>query len=127
MARLKELSTKAKREAIAAQITEIAASEGATVRRDPSTWAYAPRKILLRISINSYWVAISLDGDSYAGSFLAHWNTDGHIARYPDDFGFVVRGSVNTFHYGKATTCCDTLEQFYEAVRRGLARCKSLE
>jgi hypothetical protein len=118
--RVKELSTKKKREGVAAQLAEIARSLNATCQHEEAI--FDPRRIYLRLRLGDYWVAISLDGNSHCGGFLGHWNTEAR-ARYPTDFGFTVHGSVNEFHYGKATTCCDTLPEFYAAIEAGLVRC----
>jgi len=120
--RTKYLSTTAKREGVAARLASIAESLGATTKRDSMM---SSRRIVLRLHHGDYWVMISLDGDSRCEGFLGHWNTE-HGARYPKNFGFTVHGSVNEYHYGKATTCVDTPEQFYAAIEAGLVRCVEL-
>lgn len=139
--RSKELSTVAKREAIASELSKIATLCGATVDREE-----VDREINLVLRLGHHWVAISLDGDSTWG-ILGHWNIDGrrwisdtglfgwdepghweeqYAPRFPGNFGFTVRGSVNEWHYSKATTCPNTLLQLYEAIGAGLSECARL-
>ncbi len=137
MTRSKEVSTSAKREAIAKRLAEIAARHGATCERCN---ILTDREINLTLRLGRHWVSISLDGRSTWG-VLGHWNIDdrrwiydtaetgwgapGHwedswAPCFPPDFGFTVRGSVNECHYCKATTCTDSMPRFYEAIDAGL-------
>jgi hypothetical protein len=73
------------------------------------------------------WCEMSGEGFSVSFSFhtvrwtrcyLGHWNASKGV-RFPDTFGFTVGGDVNDFHFGKATTCVDTIVEFEGAIRRG--------
>jgi len=122
---MNELSTVKKRESIVAALICVASRHGAIVERDECI--SRDREIYLRIRLAQYYVAISLDRDSNCGAFLGHWNTDHNTtARFPKDFGFTVQGSVNEYHYGKATTCVETLVRFYAAIEAGLTECAKL-
>lgn len=133
--RSKEVSTVKKREAIAARLTIIAAMNGATCERKSHD-----REINLTLRIGHHYVAIGLDGNSTWG-VLGHWSIDGrrwiweseargldapghwekqYAPCFPPAFGFTVRGSVNEYHYCKATTCTEW-PRFFEAIDAGLA------
>ena len=117
------LSTKKKRETIALALEKLAAEHGASSVRRASS--YSTRLLNVTISTGAYWVSINLDGNSGNNVFLGNWNTEGK-ARYPADFGFTINGSVNEYHFGKATTYAGTPEQLCAAIGAGLRRIATL-
>lgn len=103
----------------------IALAHGATFKLSEVTWS--PRDIGCTISLGDYRVNMHFDGASTVDAFLAHWFRDtSSQAKYPAHFGAICGGSVNNFHFGKATTCTDTFEEFRERIGAGLAYLKSI-
>jgi hypothetical protein len=67
---------------------------------------------------------IHFDGDR-RGSFLGHWHVATEsVATYPVTFGVAIFGSVNPFHYTKATTHQVTWHGFLLSIDRGLEALK---
>ena len=80
-----------------------------------------PSEISWSAIIGSYRVFGDIDGKSHVGAFLAHWHTLlGTKATYPKTFGKEIGGSINTFHYSKATGVYDTLEELIEKTVNGI-------
>jgi hypothetical protein len=75
------------------------------------------------ISGEGFSVFFGFRARSSVNAYLGHWNTSGGV-RFPGVFGFTIRGDVNESHYGKATTCVDTIEEFEAAIRAGFERMK---
>lgn len=116
-------STATKRKGLAEAIVAIAKDCGATC--EIKQGALAPRALNVSATIGPRSVHMCFDGDSNVGAFLAHWCTHG-AATFPRDFGCTIGGTVNKFHFGKATTCVDTPEQLIAHVRAGLDVCRQL-
>lgn len=111
-------STKTKRQKLAKEIEILAAEMGATV----TTGEYdQPFEITMCLRYGSYRVSMRFCGKTNVGAFLGHWHTDVFSeAKYPSDFGYVIGGSMNTHHYGKATTCEYAFEGFKSSLKAGL-------
>jgi hypothetical protein len=75
------------------------------------------------ISGEGFSVFFHFTGGSPVHGYLAHWNTSGGV-RFPGEFGFTIRGDVNEYHFCKATTCADTIEEFVAAIRAGFEAMK---
>jgi hypothetical protein len=112
-----ECSTKAKREALVKQVQAIADKYGATITASSSR----PREIYIEVNLAPFHVSMTFDGECNIGAFIGHWYTDG-AARFPVSFSIDCGGPVNTYHFGKATTCEDTFEDFLARLDAGLAR-----
>lgn len=68
------------------------------------------RERYINLGKDDYRVSIHLEAGSHVNAFLAHWYTSSRSdAVYPPDFP---SGSVNQYHFGKATTCERNLEDF---------------
>lgn len=104
MARLAYLSTKAKREALARELEAIAVENGAEFACKPCP--LDPKSLRVAITNGPYTVHIDLDGSSQVGALMGHWVAR-NGARFPEWFGRVA-GSINTYHFHKATTCEDS-------------------
>ena len=115
-------STAAKRKALASVILDVAAAHGADA--EIVDWSeISPRELSVKISLGDYRCSVDFDGSSAVPGFLAHWHAGAFTgAKYPRDFGHVCRGSVNTFHFGKATTCVDTFDELRVTLDRSLDR-----
>lgn len=97
------VSTKAKRANLAAQLAALALKHDAVCDIKPG---YEPTELCIALSLGPYRVTIALNGRSHVGAFLAHWHTEiCSRATYPKSFGLIISGSINEYHYGKATTC----------------------
>ena len=114
--------TQAKRERLASEVTRVAESCGATVTRGQTLEIEKGTLLRLDIAKGPYRLAIDFDGKSKVGAFLGHWHTETRSeARYPADFGSTVKGTLNTFHFGKATTCEESWSHFVASVEAGLS------
>ena len=87
-----------------------------------------PREIGLELTYGPFACMMHFDGTSRVGAFLGHWHmnrgTDADRGKtYPDEFWRV--GSLNTYHKQKATTCCDTLDEFAAKLAQGLELLKT--
>ena len=118
---MKEMSTKAKRSKLVEAVKILAEKHGAIIEIDPRL-----RDIYVCLSLAPYHVSMDFDGSSRVGAFMGHWFTDEH-ATFPTNVGITCGGSINTFHYGKATTCEDTFEAFLSRLDAGLAVCRERE
>lgn len=109
------------RERCAAAVEDLAKRMGATGSRSPH-YEHAPRRIQLELAFGPYRCSMSFDGDSNVGAFLGHWfvSIDSN-ARYPKAFGVAINGTVNTYHYSKATTCEGAFWTFLYSLEKGLA------
>lgn len=118
--------TKGGRESAARRITAIAAKHGATVER--SNYG-GPREVTLSLKLGDFGLLIHLDGASRVGAFLGHWHTNVAPFRkvqYPRDFATTIGGSINEYHFRKATTCEETWRGFLRSIDDGLGRLASL-
>ena len=112
-------STKVKREALASDIKALAETLGCEFRRDPfNLERMEPREVACRLDWRDFWVFVEFKGDSRIGAFLAHWNSK-QQARYPAEFGWICRGSVNTCTFDKATTCVGSFDELKAALTSG--------
>lgn len=110
-------STKAGRTDVARHILAVAKTNGAVVIE---TWEdERHRETYIRLGFGSYRLSIHLEGSGSPGAFKGHWHTDCSGARYPKTFGITIGGSMNTLHYGSATTCEETLIGFLASLERG--------
>jgi hypothetical protein len=75
------------------------------------------------LSGEGFSVFFHFSAESKVGAYLGHWNAEKEV-RFPKSFGSTIRGSVNEYHFGKATTCADTIEEFEAAIRAGFERMK---
>lgn len=117
MARFEPVSTKAKRSALAKSLKQIAVDNDATTEITESASA-----LCLRITKGPYRVGIELNGKSQCDALLAHWYVDFKTdACYPADFGYTIHGSINPYHFRKATTCDEDVSLFLESIANGLA------
>lgn len=108
-------STKAKRRAIAKAIASIAEQTDASVEIKEG-----PKAIDISVSKGPYRVMIGLDGRC---DFLsAHWHMDHKSdARYPDGFAGAIGGSVNQYHFRKATKFAESVDEFIASLKAGLS------
>lgn len=110
-------STDKGRKRMVARIEELAAECGATV--EPHEFNGA-REIGLELCFGPYRCMMHFDGASRGECFMGHWHTTIESdVRYPDTFWRV--GSLNRYHFRKATTIEDTLPGFLQKLREGLA------
>lgn len=117
-------STKAGRAEVAHHIVAVARANGAFVLE---TWEDARhREAYIRIGLGPYQVSTHLEGSGSPGAFMGAWHTDCSGARYPRTFSATIGGSINTVHYGKATTCEETLSGFLASLERGFTALKAL-
>src|SRR5258708_26245381 len=80
-----------------------------------------PQCIDIGLALGPYLVNLSLNGKSNVGAFLGHWHTACKVdAHYPRTFAADIGGSINTFHYGKATTCEDSFGGLLRSLSYGL-------
>lgn len=104
-----------------ARIEQLASECGATVQMHEFN---GPREIGLELCFGPYQCMMHFDGAERIDVFMGHWHTNSRKAidsgaRYPETFWRV--GSLNTYHYGKATTIETTLPAFLQKLRDGLA------
>lgn len=122
MARTDEFSTmcatKKGRDICAARIIDLALRLGATFERDDRP---AERKIYLCLAYGPYRVSMHFEGGSQVGAFLGHWHTvTSSNATYPKTFAISIGGTINEYHWGKATTCQWTFDGFLRSLECGL-------
>lgn len=102
-----------------ARIEALAAKYGATIEFHEFN---APREIGLDLVFGPYRCMIHFDGGSKVGAFLGHWHVDHKsAATYPVTFGADIQGTINTYHYSKATTCAHSWHAFIWSIENGLA------
>jgi hypothetical protein len=106
-------STSAKRKALAAELLALGNELNLETSLD-----ILPREIVVMFAKGDYRLSVDLDGDLPIDCFLGHWYTRG-AARYPQDFAATIRGTLNTYHYGKATTHAETFERLAQSIRAG--------
>jgi len=116
-------ATKAGRAAMVAAIQALAAEIGVACEVGASL---SPRSARLSLSHGPYSVGMHFAGGSKVGAFLGHWcvHYSDKEARFPDGFGMIVCGTMNNYHYRKATTCVDSFDLFCAAIRGGFAKLK---
>lgn len=109
-------STEKGRKRMVTRIEELASECGATVEMHEFN---GPREIGLELCFGPYRCMMHFDGTSRVDAFMGHWHvTTESDARYPDMFWRV--GSLNTYHFSKATTIEYTLPAFLLKLREGL-------
>lgn len=111
-------STKAKRQALAARVAELANFYPGRVTvkiRD-----LGPDETIAVLSIGEYRVSVGFDKiQKKIGAFLAHWNTTPFATvKYPVEFAVV--GDVNPYHRAKATTCVGNVDLLLVLLRKGI-------
>ncbi len=112
-------STAAKREAAARTLLEaVAGWPGVTgTRKDARDWR--PREIMVTLRKGPYYCRVDFDGDSRQDCLVIPWNVDCRsAAKYPAHFP---AGNVNPYHFAKATTVADDLEDALYWLERGFA------
>jgi hypothetical protein len=115
-------ATKAGRAALLVRTEKLASDHGATIERHEFE---DPREIGLYLDLGPYRCMIHFEGGSFVGAFLGHWCTQlASNAKYPKSFWAI--GSLNEYHYGKATTCEDTADAFFAKLAQGLELLKPL-
>lgn len=108
-----------------ARIEQLAQECGATVELHEFN---GPREIGLELIFGPYQCMMHFCGEEARrlGAFMGHWHTSlSTDAKYPETFWRV--GSLNTFHYSKATTIESTLPGFLKKLRDGLAILKECQ
>ncbi len=113
-------STAQKREALFDAIQHLASRYGAEVSSHKE-----PREIFMCLSVGPYRVTMDFSGFSKVGAFLGHWFTVGD-AKFPKNFGVTIGGTINEFHYEKATSCESNFDDFLVSLEDGLLVCKDL-
>lgn len=112
-------STKKAREKALAELKILAAENEASLEVDDLL--SDGKHIHLTIAKGAYRVGITLDNIRGLDAFLGHWYTDYKaVATYPKDFGYTVGGSINNYHWRKATTVQYTWDAFKEKIAAGL-------
>lgn len=105
------IATQAKRKALRAEIATLAARFGARISEDDGTYQC--------ITLGPYRVSMDWAYPK-VGAFLGHWFTEG-AAQYPKTFAVAIGGTLNTCHYGKATTCETTWQGFVRSLEAGFS------
>lgn len=122
-------STQAKRKSMMAAIKVMAEEVGAKVVAERYVDHFGkPTEASITLTMGNYRVMMDFDGKNDCRAWLGHWYTESHSdAKYPKDFGYVIGGTVNEYHFGKATTCTETtFEIFKERLRSGFLVLKTL-
>ena len=117
-------ATKASREKLAARAKEIVEANGWTFWRNDVLCR--DRELCFTASRGGHHVNFDFDGASRVDAFLAHWHTDSGFT-FPKSFGVCVGGDVNTYHYGKATTCVETFDAFLSCLEGGFQKLAMVE
>ena len=105
------------RNRLLARLQELATEVGATLTRGEFD---DPTEIHVTLTRGPYAVSTWLNGRSNVGAFLGHWHTELRSgATYPRDFAAAIDGTLNTCHFGKATTCENSFAAFLESLRAG--------
>lgn len=121
----KFFSTKAKREAAAARLSELAKELGIECEVKPAP--IGDRELWVTFGFGPYRCHTDLDGATQVTAYLAHWYTEAHsTAEYPSDFGIVIGGSVNEYHHRKATTLADNFDGLLLSIREGFGLLKAI-
>lgn len=106
------------REAFVKRIETAAEECGATIERHEFN---GDREIGLDVVFGPFRCMLHVEGGSHVGAFLGHWYVStASDLKYPGCFASDIRGTMNTFHCAKATTCENTLEDFIVSLRGGL-------
>jgi hypothetical protein len=112
-------ATDKSRKKLLARINELAGSLGATVKLHEFN---GPREIGLTIKLGPYRCMVEFEGGSHVGAFLGHWHTEmASSVKYPRNFASTIQGSLNEYHFGKATSCEDTFDGFLRSLSNGFA------
>lgn len=112
-------ATKKGRDICAAHVITMALRLGATFERKDRP---DHREIYLCLAYGPYRVSMHFEGGSQVGAFLGHWHTaTSSAATYPKTFAVSIGGTVNEYHWGKATTCKWTFDAFLESLECGFA------
>lgn len=126
----KLLRTKKGREAFTSELLALCAKLGVSADREVDP--HYPREIKVRIAIGHYRVTVDFDGEEKIDGFMANWYTDvcppnfRELPTYPRDFTCYNLGSINDYHWGKATTVVSTFEALLLAVERSVNRLKEV-
>jgi hypothetical protein len=75
------------------------------------------------ISGEGFSVFFQFSADSKVNAYLGHWNSKDGL-RFPKSFGSAIGGSVNEYHFSKATTCVNAIDEFEAAIRAGFEAMK---
>ena len=112
------VSTKAKRLAIAKQITDLASRYGATLicgrPYDETT------DLSLALRVGQYCMNVGPNGRTHNTAFVCSWYDFLGGCLFPDDFAASIRGSRNEVHKAKATACPETIEALLASIEGGL-------
>lgn len=112
-------ATKKGRDICAARVITMALRLGATFERDDRP---AEREIYICLAYGPYRASMHFEGGSKVGAFLGHWHTaTSSNAAYPKTFAVSIGGTINEYHWSKATTCERTFEGFLRSLECGLA------
>jgi len=117
-------ATAKSREAMAARCKAIVEANGWTFWRNDILCR--GREICFTASRSGHHVNFDFDGASRVNAFLAHWHADSGFT-FPKSFGVYTGGDVNTFHYGKATTCVETFDAFLSCLEAGFQKLAMME
>lgn len=116
-------STLAKRKLLARDIETLASQLGIEIEYGEFD---TPKEISMTLYYGPYRVSMSFMGGPCFGEFMGHWYTSPGTACYPNNFGVVIGGSLNTCHYGKATTIEETFDGFKASIRAGFLALKNI-
>lgn len=112
-------ATATSRENLARQVSDLAKRMGAKFERRDGFWA--ERSISVYLSFGPYRCAADFTAGDKCGAFLGSWYTATKSeATYPVTFAADINGTINTYHYSKATTCANSFETFLVSIERGL-------
>ena len=117
-----ECSTKASRKALADKLTVLGNEAGWEVTCEFDD----PREIYISMQRGLRRVSMDLEGHSRVGAYIASWHTQGFTKgiAYPKDFP---SSSVNTYHFGKATTIEYSFSSLWVALSKCFTYLKTLE
>lgn len=125
--------TKAKRAALAAELQAKAKEWDVDCAIEVGSKGGYPDEHETRFVIwfGPYRVSGGFDGSAggkRVGAFLGHWHTElGSGAKYPKTFGHTIGGTINQYHYAKATTCKNGWLGFLYSLQAGFVALKELE
>ncbi|MBS4046555.1 MAG: hypothetical protein KG075_09465 [Alphaproteobacteria bacterium] len=115
-----EMTRAAARKTLVSQMRALAAEYGADFEARPDG-----RGFHITIRLPGAMVCEWVDAcTAKVGAFLGHWVADRN-RKFVPGFGAVIGGSLNTFHFGKATTHAYVSDRYLALLRAGLAAVKS--
>lgn len=115
----KTVSTRAKRLAIA----ETLFSTFSQIDLVECGYKETGKGIRFDLSMGPYKLTVDIDGASSVGAFVVHWYMEpDELRQYPPYFDTDIGGTLNEYHFRKATSVATNVEELTRSIDGGLCR-----